>query len=128
MASVQQLEFFARQITNGWIARSLRVIIADVSVECCGSGISLEVAEGRIELMYRDYLAKECLNGVLHTSERTVLEYLAEAYKEMCLYIDSLLIFQEETASQQVQVQLAGSVGRPAFAISYHQLRYLFES
>ena len=79
--------------------------------------------------MYRDYLAKECLNGSLHSSERTVLEYLAEAYKEMCKYVDSRLIRQEENVCpQQVQVLLSGAVGRPAFSISYHQLQYLIES
>ena len=118
---------------DSWIAQSLRAIIADLTDECCGSGITLEAVEGykwRIELMYRDYLAKECLNGVLHCSERTVLEYLAGAYKEMCLYVDSLLIRREETVfpAQQVPLQLAGSVGRPAFAISNHQLQYLLES
>ena len=78
--------------------------------------------------MYRDYLAKECLPGTLHRSERTVLEYLAEAYKEMCDYVDSLLIRQENVCPQQVQVQLGGAVGRPAFSISYHQLQYLIDS
>ena len=79
--------------------------------------------------MYRDYLAKECLSETLHSSERTLLEYLAEAYKEMCHYVDGLLIRQEENVCpQQVQVQLAGAVGRPAFSISYHQLHYLIDS
>ena len=78
--------------------------------------------------MYRHYSAKECLSGTLHSSETTVLEYLAEASK-ICLYVDSLLIHQEENVCpRQVQVQLAGAVGRPAFSISYHQLHYLIDS
>ena len=41
--------------------------------------------------------------------------------------VDSLLIRREENVFP-VQVQNIGSVGRPAFAISCHQLRYLIES
>ena len=48
---------------ESWITQSLRAVIADLSDECCGSGVTLEAAEGykwRIEIMYRDYFAKEC--------------------------------------------------------------------
>ena len=85
---------------DSWIAQNLRAIIANLTDECSGSGISLDAAEGykwRIELMYRDFLAKECLNGELHSSERIVLGYLSEAHKEMCQYVDGLVMRREDS-------------------------------
>lgn len=118
---------------ESWITQNLKAVIADLTDECSRSGITLDAAEGykwRIELMYRDLLAKECLNGDLCDSERCALEYLAKAYGELCQYVDYLLLHPEENVlpAGQAQVHLTGAVGRPAFGISCHQLQYLIES
>lgn len=58
----------------------MKAIIADLTDECAGSGITLDTAEGykwRTELMYRDLLAKE---GDLPNAERSALKYLSKAY------------------------------------------------
>ena len=75
---------------ESWITQNLKAVIADLTDECTGSGITLDAAEGyrwRIELMYRDLLAKECLNGELCDAEKRALEYLAKAYEELCQHI-----------------------------------------
>ena len=118
---------------ESWITQNLKAVIADLTDECTGSGITLDAAEGyrwRIELMYRDLLAKECLNGELCDAEKSALEYLAKAYEELCQHIDRLLLHPEEGAcpAQQAQVHLTGAVGRPAFGISSHQLKYPIEN
>ena len=62
-----------------WIVQNLRAIIADLNDDCTGgSGITLDTAEGykwRIKLMYRDLLAKECLNGEINDAEGIALHY-----------------------------------------------------
>ena len=113
--------------------QNLKAVIADLTDECSGSGITLDAAEGfkwRIGLMYRDLLAKECLNGYLREAETRALEYLAKAYEKLYQYVDHLLLHPEESVlpAQQAQVHLTGGVGRPAFGISCHQLQYLIDS
>lgn len=113
------------------MVQTLRAIIADLNDDCTGSGITLDTAEGykwRIELMYRDLLAKECLNGEISDAEGIALHYLAKAYNEMTLYVDRLLVCPERNIpAQQAQAQLTGAVGRPSFVISHHQLKYLID-
>ena len=51
---------------TSWVPQNLRAIIADLAGE--SENISLHAAEGykwRTELMYRDLLVKECLDGGL---------------------------------------------------------------
>ena len=51
---------------TSWVLQNLRAIIADLAGE--SENISLHAAKGykwRIELMYRDLLVKECLDGGL---------------------------------------------------------------
>ena len=70
------------QMSTSWIVQGLRAIVADLTDECSGSGITVEVAEGyrwRIEIMYRDLLAKELVNG-LCPQETGALVYLAKAH------------------------------------------------
>ena len=56
-----------------WIVQGLRAIVADLTDECSGSGITQAVAEGRIEMMYRDLLAKELVRGLC--TQKTELSY-----------------------------------------------------
>ena len=75
-------------MAESWIVQNLRAIITDLNDDCTGNGITLDTAEGykwRIELMYRDLLAKECLNGEINDAEGIALHYLAKAYNEMSL-------------------------------------------
>ena len=68
-------------MSTSWIVQSLRAIVADLTDECSGSGISLDVAEGyrwRIEMMYQDLLAKELVGGLCPV-ETGALTYLAQA-------------------------------------------------
>ena len=84
---------------------------------------------GLIELVYRDLLAKECLNREINNAEKITLDCLAKVYNEMSMYIDRLLIHPEDVIpAQQAQVVLTGAVGRPSFGISHHQLNYLIEN
>ena len=62
------LELFAELVnsvmSDSWIVQNLRAIIADLSDECTFTEITVDVAEGyrwRIEMIYRDFLAKEIM-------------------------------------------------------------------
>ena len=48
---------------TSWVLQNLRAIIADLAGE--SENISLEGYKWRIELMYRDLLVEECLDGGL---------------------------------------------------------------
>ena len=111
---------------DSWITQNLQAVIADLTDECSGSGITVNAAEGykwRVELMYRHLLAKECLNGGLPCGETTALDYLVKAYRELCHYVDNLLVHPKKTIpSQQAQVLLIGADPSLEF------LEYLIES
>ena len=115
-------------MAQSWLVQSLQSVIADLNDECAGSGIALDTTEGyrwRIELVYRDLLAKECLNREINNAEKIALDCLAKVYNEMSMYIDRLLIHPEDVIpAQQAQVVLTGAVGRPSLGISHHQLNY----
>ena len=116
-------------MSSSWILQGLRAIVADLTDECSGSDISLDVAEGyrwRIEMMYRDLLAKELVGG-LCTQETGALAYLAQAYQAISEFVDSL---QSSVTRLPTQAQMVrtGTVGPPSFDIPQHQLQYLIEN
>lgn len=117
---------------DSWIMQNLRAIVSDLSDECTFTEITLDVAEGyrwRIELMYRDLLAKELINGDLQGAEMEALGYLAQAYATMCQFIDSLMVHYPAVTSRcSAQLLITGGVGRPAFEIPRGQLQYLIDS
>ena len=119
-------------MSDSWILQNLRVIVTDLSDECTFTEIIFDVADGyrwRIELMYRDLLAKELINGDMIEGEVEALGYLAQAYTTMCQFIDSLMVHYPAVTSRcSTQVVIAGGVGRAAFKIPRGQLQFLIES
>ena len=108
--------------------QNLRAIIADLSDERTFTEITVDVAEGyrwRIEMMYRDLLAKEIINGDLQGAEMEALGCLAQAYATMCQFIDSLMVHSYPAMLSQSSAQLlnTGGVGRPVFEIPRGQLQ-----
>ena len=106
-------------MSDSWIMQNLRAIIADLSDECKFTEITVDVAEGyrwRIEMMYRDLLAKEL---DLQGAEMEALGYLAQAYVTICQFIDSLMVHSYPAMLSQSSAQLliTGGVGRPVFEI-----------
>ena len=137
--SVLFLELFAElansvmSVSDSWIVQNLRAIIADLSDESTFTEITYDVAEGyrwRIELMYRDLLAKELLyGGDLCGGDSEALGYLAQAYATMCQFIDSLMVHYPAVMSQSsTQLLITGGVGRPLFEIPHGQLQFLIDS
>ena len=103
--------------------------MADLTDECSVSSITLEVAEGykwRIEMMYRDLLAKE-LVGELSNQESGALTYLAQAYQAISGFVVSLQGSAACVLPTQAQIVRSGTVGPPSFDIPQHQLQYLIE-
>ena len=121
-------------MSDSWIVQNLRAIVADLSNECIVSELTIDVAEGyqwRIELMYRDLLVKELLNGDLQAAEKEALDYLAQAYGTMGQFIDTLMVRSSPGGNSQhyaCPVVITGAVGRPAFQIPHDQLQYLIEN
>ena len=116
-------------MASSWIVQGLWAIMADLTDECSGSGISLDAAKGyrwRIEMMYRDLLAKELI-GELCTQETGALAYLVQAYQAISEFVDSLLssVTRLPTRAQMVHT---GTVGPPSFDIPQHQLQHLIEN
>ena len=104
--------------------------MADLTDKCSGSGITQEVAKGyrwRIEMMYRDLLAKELVGG-LCTQETGALAYLSQAYHAISEFVDSLQSSVTHLLPTQAQVVRTGTVGPPSFDIPQHQLQYLIEN
>lgn len=105
---------------SSWIVQGLRAIVADLSDECSGSGITQEVAEvyrWRIEMMY---WVKELVGG-LSTQENGALAYLAQAYHAISEFVDSLQMSVTHLLPTQAQVIRTGMVGPPLFDIPQHQ-------
>lgn len=67
--------------------------MANLTNECSGSGISLDIAQGyrwrmeMMKMMYRYLLAKELVGG-LCPEETGALTYLAEAYQAISEFVD----------------------------------------
>ena len=74
--------------------------------------------EWRIELVYRDLIAKE-VAGELVSEEQEVLPIIAEAYLHLRELVQSIELLPPP-GSQPFQV--IDGVGRPSYHISYHQL------
>ena len=119
-------------MSESWIVQNLLAIIADLSDESTLENISLDAAEGykwRIELIYRDLLAKEVVDGTLDDSDRHSLEFVAQAYTTMSQYVDTLECHpMTSTSHLSAELVLTGAVGRPTFEIPRNQLQYLIES
>ena len=118
-----------------WIVQNLRAIIADLNDECSvGTGITLDTVEGykwRVELIYREMLAKEIVSGQLLDAEKNALDCFAKAFEAINYLVDTLMSCPGSMgiiAAKQAPVILTGAVGRPAFEISIHQLQYLVEN
>lgn len=77
-------------------------------------------------MMYRDLLAKELIGG-LCPPEAEALAYLAQAYRAISEFVDSL---QSSVTRLHSQAQLVrtGTIGPPSFDIPQHQLQYLIEN
>lgn len=104
-------------------------VVADLS-GCIGSSVDMRTATGhreRIELMYRELLAKELIDGGLQGSEKNAMDNVEKAYEAICHFVDTLVTIPRCTTTG-AQVICDGSVGRPAFAICPYQLEYLIEN
>ena len=80
----------------------------------------------RIEMIYRDLLAKEIANG-LEDSEKEALEYIAQAHYSINNCADSALSQNDFHTPAQAQLLYTGAVGRPSFDIPHSQLQNLIE-
>lgn len=117
-------------MTSNWMVQSLRSILSDFN-NGHNTINSLDVADGykwRIELIYRDLLAKQILYG-LDDCEEEALAHLGLAYLSISTFIDSLSSSCLPTsAAFPAQIILRGNVGRPLFDISFRQLEYLLDN
>ena len=111
--------------SSTWVLQAIQSIISDIDSIIEDSTVSVdrpEVLEWRIELVYRDLVAKE-VSGELEVEEQLVLPLIAEA----CFHLGELVQNIEllpPPSSQPTQL-LDGSVGRPRYNISYHLLETL---
>lgn len=115
-------------MSSSWLLESLRTLIDDLSGGTCGE-TTLEAADGykrRIELIYREVLATEIVNGSLSDSEVETLGYVAQAYEEMSQLVDKL-VTQPAASRFCTPTFASGSVGRPSFQIPSEQLRCLID-
>ena len=84
-----------------------------VPLQCAGA------LEWRIELVYR---AKE-LSGELQREEEEALPLIAGAYSRLREFVESIELLSPQIV-QPIQL-LSGSIGRPRYEISFHQLETL---
>ena len=114
-------------MSSSWILVNLRTIVADLTIYNNFSYTlnTIESFKWRIEIIYRELLAIEVLNGHLMDHESSALECLEKAYQIFSNLMDRLLSLP---SLQQALLMRTGSVGRPSFDISPHQLEYLIEN
>lgn len=108
-----------------WILQAIHSTISDIGSVIIDSNISFDRAESlewRVELVYRDLVAKEVC-GELEIEEQEALPHIARAYSHLRELVQSI----ESLSSHRVQPMqlLDGSVGRPRYHISYYQLNTL---
>ena len=108
--------------SRSWILQTIQATISEldsmtdistVSPECVG------VLECRIELVYRDFIAKEVC-GELNDGQREAMSLITKMYAKLREFVENT----EVLSSQPVQL-LDDSVRRPRYQISYRQLEML---
>ena len=115
-------------MTRSWIRETLVSIVADLGSLGDSEVVSLDQADvyqWRVELVYRELLAREVVGG-LDNGEREALPIVAEAYSRMVQVLEDCELAVPE--SSQALVILDGHVGRPRFNIPFRQLEHLVSS
>ena len=105
--------------------QAIQSTISDIDSVGDHSTLSIDRAkalEWRVELVYRDLVAKE-VAGELDSEEQEALPLIADAYLHLRELVQSIELLPPPGA-QPVHV-LDGSVGRPSYHIPYHQLHSL---
>ena len=112
--------------TRSWVLQTIQSTISDLDGMTEDSVVSIhraEALEWRIELVYRDLIAKE-MSGELEFAEQRALSLISEAYSRLRQFVQSI-----ELLSPSLELQfLDGSVGRPRFHISFNQLETLIST
>lgn len=111
--------------SGSWILQTIQSVISELDNIAASSNVSLSFAEAleyRIELVYRDMIAKEA-SGELNLQEQQALPLIATAFSNLRLVVENLELLPPQTV--QPVLLLDGSVGRPRYGISYHQLETL---
>lgn len=110
-------------MARSWISQTLTSVIADIDSLGEDTEVSLQQAEAfewRVELVYRDLLAKE-ICGEIQREEREVLPLLADAYARIWQVVERA----ELIPTLEAPVFLNGSLGRPRFHIPHNRLEHL---
>ena len=103
-----------------WMLQAIQSTIDSVGDHLSTLSIDrAEALEWRVELVYRDIVAKE-VAGELAPEEREAQSHIADAYLHLWELVQSIELLPPPGA-RPVQV-LDGSVGRPSYHIPYHQL------
>ena len=114
-------------MTSQWAVSTLRRVVSDLVPFQQGEVIPLDVAESfsvSLELVYRELLAKESLEGM------TVAESEAcECVRRSLALLENLAELNRVNEHQLTQVEPMhdGQIGRPKFCISCEQLSMLLE-
>ena len=115
--------------TRSWVLQTIQSTISDLDGMTENSVVSIhraEALEWRIELVYRDLIAKE-MSGELEFAEQRALSLIAEAYSRLRQFVQSIELLSPSLEIQPMQF-LDGSVGRPRFHISFNQLETLIST
>jgi hypothetical protein len=115
----QGLHVTIKMASSGtWIHQTIRSIISELDSIREDSVVSRQCAEAlewRIELVYRDMIAKE-VSGELDRAEQEALPLIARAYSGLREFVESSELLSTQTV-QPTQL-LDGFVGRPRYEIS----------
>lgn len=111
--------------TGTWIVQALRALVSDLDGQ---RSVTLEEAEAykwRIEMIYRDLLAKDTLD-VLSAGETEALTFIGQAHGNFSRVFDA--VAKSQPTHTEAPIVMTGTVGRPAYDIPLVQLEYLVES
>ena len=112
-----------------FVERNLATLNQDLAA---GVEISLTVADSyrwRLEIIYRDILAREILD-VLNEAEEETLSLISQAYACILRCVERLEKQNRSDLIHQFQAETLGTgePGRPSFNIPYNIIQYLLES
>ena len=109
-------------MASSWILQAVQSVISDIDSITSDSNLSIDRAqalEWRVELVYRDLVAKE-IDGELAIAEQRDMPFIAHAFFCLRELVENMELLPP-TLVQPLHV-IDGSVGRPYYNISYHQL------
>ena len=107
-----------------WVYQTLQSVISDLDCSAPLSVNDLDACQWRVELVFRELLAREACGETISSHESNALRLVAEAHS----YLSQLVVSENACTELEEAALLAdGRVGRPSI-VPRDQLEFLIQS